>query len=110
MGRDGALRRHRAVQERNTFGEFEHRGSIRSARCMRAGTAQRAFPTTKLWKRLSFSGSNASDLADTRQDGILRHGRVQLCAAPNTSALHSDRAPRFFQIDGKTQSGMQILD
>jgi hypothetical protein len=47
MGRDGALRRHRAVQARNTFGKIEHRGSIRSARCTRAGTAQRAIPTLK---------------------------------------------------------------
>jgi hypothetical protein len=47
IGNDGALRRHRAVQARNTFGKPEHRGSICSARCTRAGTAQRAFPTTK---------------------------------------------------------------
>jgi hypothetical protein len=47
FGRDGALRRHCAVQARNTFGQIEHSGSIRSARCTRAGTAQRAIPTVK---------------------------------------------------------------
>jgi hypothetical protein len=47
IGRDGALRRHRAVQARNTFCEIERGSSIRSARCTRAGTAQRAFPTSK---------------------------------------------------------------
>jgi hypothetical protein len=47
IGRDGALRRPRAVQARNNFGQIDHRGSIRSARCTRTGTAQRAFPTVK---------------------------------------------------------------
>jgi hypothetical protein len=47
IGRDGALRRHRAVQARNTLCEIERGSSIRSARCTRAGTAQRAFPTSK---------------------------------------------------------------
>jgi hypothetical protein len=47
IGRDGALRRPRAVQARNNFGKVAHRGSIRSARCTRAGTAQRAIPTDK---------------------------------------------------------------
>jgi hypothetical protein len=45
IGRDGALRRHRAVQARNTFGKIEHRGSIGSARCTRAGAAPRAIRT-----------------------------------------------------------------
>jgi hypothetical protein len=42
-----ALGRPRAVQARNTLGKIEHRSSIRSARCTRAGTAQRAIPTVK---------------------------------------------------------------
>jgi hypothetical protein len=47
IGKNGALRRHRAVQARNTFGKIEHRGSIRSARCARAGTVRRAIPLVK---------------------------------------------------------------
>jgi hypothetical protein len=47
MGRDGTLRRHRAVPARNKFGKIEHGGSIRSARCTRPETAQRAILTIK---------------------------------------------------------------
>jgi hypothetical protein len=62
MGRDGALRRHRAVQARNTFGEIERGGSIRSARCTRAGTAQRAARSLPAnpEEQFSFSGSTAA--------------------------------------------------
>jgi uncharacterized protein len=44
VGRDGALRRHRAVQARNSKSRIFSK-TARSARWTRAGTAQRAVPT-----------------------------------------------------------------
>jgi hypothetical protein len=56
IGRDGALRRHRAVQARNRPEARVQLRTIRSARWTRAGTAQRAVPTTIFMRRTSVFG------------------------------------------------------
>jgi hypothetical protein len=91
IGRDGVLRRHRAVRARNRFEARVRPCTIRSARWTRAGTAQRAVPATIFVRPTSAFGLNREIHEPHESKGAFsfeKEFRVVLCVSwfPEKSA------------------------